>query len=73
MSSEIKTLSNGRKYRLTYTEKPYLQNEYSSGGIKVCAWEPKLNKGQGLWVYIDNFRDAETVNSFLAKMERQKS
>lgn len=73
MHSEIKTLSNGRKYRLTDTKKPYLQGEYTSGGIKVCAWEPKLNKGQGLWVYIDNFRDAETVNSFLAMMGRKKS
>lgn len=70
MHSEIRTLENNRKYRLTFTEKEYIQAEYSSGGIKVCAWEHRLNKGKGTWVYIDNFHDIKTVENFLLAMER---
>lgn len=70
MHSEIRTLENNRKYRLTFTGKEYIQGEYSSGGIKVCTWEQRLNKGNGTWVYIDHFRDIQTVENFLLSMKR---
>lgn len=67
---EIKNLPNGRKYRLTHSGEPYKNGEYPSGGIKICAWDDRINNGS--WIYIDNTPDEETLSNFLKAVSRNK-
>lgn len=63
-------LPNGRKYLLIDTMEEYQGGEYPSGGVVIKAWEPRGNKGDGIWAYIDNSPDMGTARKFLEAAAR---
>jgi len=60
----IVTLPNGRKYRLL-DHGEFHPGEYPTGGIHICAWEQRLNLGNGGWTYVSNAPDVDSAREFL--------
>lgn len=71
MKPTIHKLENGRIYRLT-NHGEYKGGEYPSGGIHIATWEPRLNKGKGMWLYVSNAPNKELAQNFLNAAKRLK-
>lgn len=55
------SFSNGRRYIITDTKKPYVGGEYPLGGFLIRT----LFSNKTGWSYIDNSPDEKTVLNFL--------
>jgi hypothetical protein len=61
-------LKNGRKYRVTNTNSPYVNDEYPSGGFAIHVWADNFKNPQ--WIFVDHSPNEETVQNFLKSAER---
>lgn len=57
----VHEFSNGRRYKVTDSGKPYVRGEYPTGGYLITVW----SRTAQMWQYIDNSPDLECVANFL--------
>lgn len=58
-------LPNGKCFKIVDTGKPYVDGEYTSGGIAIYRKNP-----DGLFIWLDNSPDMECVQAFLRMASR---
>lgn len=60
---------NGRKYRISNTERMYMNKEYPDGGFVIDCWIA-TDVTTGYWVYLDHSPNDETLREFIVALER---